>query len=126
MVKVLLLVCIAAVLLVFVKQARPEFSVLLKIAILTSIALLAFTGIQRCTEEFAEIFQFTQWNSLYFTAMLKMLGLCITAQITENICKDCGETALASIVETAAKCAILLVVLPVAKELVIICLGWLQ
>ncbi|MGN0570576.1 MAG: SpoIIIAC/SpoIIIAD family protein [Candidatus Fimenecus sp.] len=126
MLKLLLLVCIAAVLLTFVKQLRPEISVLLKFAVLIAILLLVMSGIQRCAESFSEIFRLANINSAYFTVMLKMLGLCITAQIAENICKDCGETALASTVETAAKCAILLVVLPVAKELVTICLGWLQ
>ncbi len=127
MVKVLLLVCVSVVLLVFVKQTRPEFSIFLRVGVLLGIAFLTLNGLQRCAEAFSEIFQSVDGTySAYFTAMLKMLGLCITAQIAENICKDCGETALASIVETAAKCAILLIVLPIAKELVTVCLGWLQ
>lgn len=126
MLKVVFLVCIAVILLTFVKYERAEFAILLKMAVLTAILLLVIGILQRCADGFAEIFALTDIPSSYVTVMLKMLGLCITAQIAENICKDCGESALASTVETAAKCAILLVALPVAKELVTICLGWLQ
>ena len=126
MLKILFLVCIAVIVLTFVKHEQAEFGVLLKMAALTAILLLVFGILQRCADGVSEIFALADIPVSYFTVMLKMLGLCITAQIAENICKDCGESALASTVETAAKCAILLVALPVAKELVTICLGWLQ
>lgn len=126
MLKILILVIFGVVLLSFIKQFRPEFSVLLKFGIIAAVALYLFDGIMRASEGLQGVFELAETNSVYFSAMLKMLGLCITAQIAENVCKDCGETALAGTVETAAKIFILLVALPAAKELVTVCLGWLQ
>lgn len=126
MLKIVFLVCIAVVLLAIIKQARPEFSLLLKFAVLAAIFLLVIHMIERSAGDIEALFSLADINVSYFSVMLKMLGLCITAQLAENICKDCGENALASVVETAAKCSILLVALPIAKELVTICLGWLQ
>lgn len=126
MLKIVFLVCIAVVLLAIIKQVRPEFSLLLKFAVLAAIFLLVIHMIERSAGDIEALFSLADINVSYFSVMLKMLGLCITAQLAENICKDCGENALASVVETAAKCSILLVALPIANELVTICLGWLQ
>lgn len=126
MLKIVFLVCVTVVLLTVLKQTQTEFALFLKFSVLAVICLLIIRMVQQSTDSFSEIFTLANINVSYFTVMLKMLGLCITAQITENICKDCGENALASTVEIAAKCSILLVALPIAKELVTICLGWLQ
>ncbi len=54
------------------------------------------------------------------TVMIKALGIALFSQITAEICKDCGETVFASRVELAAKINILLLALPLIKEIVVI------
>lgn len=55
--------------------------------------------------------------SLYFFAVLKALGIGITAQTAADICRDSGEGAVASKLEFAAKVGILLLGLPVVREI---------
>lgn len=55
--------------------------------------------------------------SLYFSAVLKALGIGITAQTAADICRDIGEGAVASKLEFAAKVGILLLGLPVVREI---------
>ena len=55
--------------------------------------------------------------SLYFSAVLKALGIGITAQTAADICRDSGEGAVASKLEFAAKVGILLLGLPVVREI---------
>ena len=54
------------------------------------------------------------------TVMIKALGIALFSQITAEICKECGETVFASRVELAAKINILLLALPLIKEIVVI------
>lgn len=55
--------------------------------------------------------------SLYFSAVLKALGIGITAQTAADICRDSGEGVVASKLEFAAKVGILLLGLPVVREI---------
>ena len=55
--------------------------------------------------------------SLYFSAVLKALGIGITAQTAADICRDSGEGAVASKLEFATKVGILLLGLPVVREI---------
>ena len=55
--------------------------------------------------------------SLYFSTVLKALGIGIAAQTAADICRDSGEGAVASKLEFAAKVGILLLGLPVVREI---------
>ena len=55
--------------------------------------------------------------SIYFSTVLKALGIGITAQTAADICRDSGEGAVASKLEFAAKVGILLLGLPVVREI---------
>ena len=54
----------------------------------------------------------------YFTALLKALGCAFTAQTAADICRDTGESALASKIELAGRVELLLIALPLATEVV--------
>ncbi|MGM9658504.1 MAG: SpoIIIAC/SpoIIIAD family protein [Eubacteriales bacterium] len=53
----------------------------------------------------------------YFTVLIKSLGVAVCCQITADICRDCGEGAAASKVELAGKIGILLLTLPLIKQI---------
>lgn len=122
-----IVLCLAAVLLlILLKQSRPEYAFLLKMAVLLLVLLSLFGGIGTAVNEFSALWQTVGTDNALLKVMLKALGLALTAQIASDICKDSGENALASAVELAGKLGIVLMALPVAAELVEICLGWLQ
>ena len=53
----------------------------------------------------------------YFTLMLKSLAISFCCKTSSEICKDCGETSLASKIELAGKAAIILISLPIVQQL---------
>lgn len=55
--------------------------------------------------------------SAYFTIMLKALGISACCRIGSEICRDSGENALASKVELAGKVGIVILSLPLVKQL---------
>ncbi len=126
MLKTIVLCLGAVLLLILLKQSRPEYAFLLKMAVLLLILLSLFGGISTASNKFSALWQAVGTDSALLKVMLKALGLALTAQIASDICRDSGENALSSAVELAGKLGIVLMALPVAAELVEICLGWLQ
>ncbi|MBQ4317379.1 MAG: hypothetical protein IJC20_03930 [Clostridia bacterium] len=53
----------------------------------------------------------------YFTLMLKALVVSFCCRMSAEICRDCGENTLASRVELAGKVGIVLISLPIVKQL---------
>ena len=56
--------------------------------------------------------------SLYIETILKAIGIAMISQTTSDICRDCGENAIAGRVEFAEKASIMLISLPVVKSLI--------
>ena len=50
--------------------------------------------------------------------LLKALGICLLTQLTADVCRDAGETALATHAEFAGKVALLLLILPLFVQIV--------
>lgn len=55
--------------------------------------------------------------SLYFSTILRALGIGIAVQSATDICRDNGENTIASKLEFAAKVGIILLGLPVIREI---------
>ena len=54
----------------------------------------------------------------YFNIILKVLGISFLVQIGADICRDLGEESIASKVEFAGKAVILVIVLPILKNII--------
>jgi len=53
----------------------------------------------------------------YITILLKSVGISLVASVASDICRDCGENTIAAQVEMLGKCEILLLSLPLLKEI---------
>ena len=107
--------CVCAT--VAVRAIRPDFAVFVGVASATVLLGAAVSAVAPVLGFVNEISGESGF-SVYMTTILKSLGICVLAQIVADICRDCGEGAVASRVEFCAKCAILLLGLPVVKSLV--------
>lgn len=56
-------------------------------------------------------------DSTYVAVLLKALGITYAATITQEICKSCGENGIAGYVEAVGKAEIVVICLPLIKEL---------
>lgn len=112
--------------LVFLKPARPEYAMLLRFALLLIVAAALLGGIGDVVSGTSALMSLVGENGEAVRVMLKALGLCLVAQIAGDLCKDSGEHTLAGVVELTAKLGVLIMMLPLAAQLVEMCLGWLQ
>jgi len=56
----------------------------------------------------------------YLLILFKSLGVCYISRFACDICRDCGENALASAAETAGRCAVLILSVPLFRDLSVI------
>lgn len=56
----------------------------------------------------------------YLLILFKSLGVCYISRFACDICRDCGENALAGAAETAGRCAVLILAVPLFRDLSVI------
>lgn len=57
-------------------------------------------------------------NSIYLGTVMKILGIAYLTELTAQICRDGGSTALALKIELAAKIAILVLAMPILLAII--------
>lgn len=82
-------------------------------AFLVLVALAVVSPVIELAKSSAE----TSGLSSYLTLLMKALGIALTTELCADICRDCGESALGSGIEFAGKAEILLLSLPLMKQI---------
>ncbi len=73
-------------------------------------------GVGEAVEELRDLFG-ESGISRYADLMLRALGLSLLSAICADLCRDCGEGAVASGVEMAGKLSIVVLCLPLVREI---------
>lgn len=109
--------CLMGVLLLlFLRQSKPDFAPLVT---LTLCVMLGGVGIASLLPavDFMQELPLNESTAQSLTVMLKSLGLAFITQTTAEFCRDAGESAVASKVELIGRAEILLLCLPMLREL---------
>lgn len=111
------LAVISIALISVIKPQKPELA--LMVSIITGIIVLMFVA-SRITIIISYISNFADKanvNSVHLSLLLKIVGISYLAEFASQICKDAGETAIASKVELAAKVIIIAMSIPIVGSL---------
>ncbi len=108
---------LAASLTLLVRAYRPEMA--LQVAIVSGLIVLLlivgeFSGI---IDNLYSIAQQYGMETSYIGVLIKIIGIAYVAQFAADICKDAGESSMASKVELGGRIMILAAVLPAAVSL---------
>lgn len=106
----------ATALSVLLRQYRPEDSLLLSIGCGVGILIWLLEELAPLAEQIRHL------SSMAFSGeapeiLLRSLGICLITQIACDTCRDAGEGAIASRLETAGKAAMLLLAAPMFTQL---------
>ena len=115
----------ALILSLFLKDYNKSVSLILVLFASALLFFKAIGSIGQITDTLKEITDNAGELSSYLKLMLKALGIALITQITADICRDCGETALAGQTEVVAKIVIVAMILPLFEEVVKIISGLL-
>jgi len=108
---------ISAILVVIIKQYKPEFALVLSIisAILILVAIVSY--ISPIISEIKNMMNSASIDLRYITALIKGIGICYITQFASDTCKDAGQISLSSKIELIGRVAICISALPLYREL---------
>ena len=106
---------------VFIRQYRPEYTMLLRFSAIIIIIFLLLDEAKPLLEEFNEIFNQFNISTDNLRLLLKVGLVAILSDFLIDTLKDSGDNSLAGIVAVASRIVIISLSLPVLKGIIMIC-----
>lgn len=113
-----ILCIVGAVLGLMIKKNTPEMALLLSVAV-GGIILLSL--LQEAGEIWNFLWDLTKRTGVpqaVFSPLMKTVGIAIVTKIGSDLCRDAGESAMASLVETAGAICAILAALPLLQSVI--------
>lgn len=104
---------VATILIVLLKEDKPEIALQISIVIGAIIFLLMLGKIISVVDVLKSLAQKASIDMIYMSEVLKIVGIAYIAEFGAQICRDAGSSSTASKIEFAAKIMILLLSLPI-------------
>ena len=108
----------AALLAVLLRQHCREQSMMLSIAACGAVLYGALAYAAPLIDSVQEIFVSAGISESYITLIFKATAVCMITQITCELCRDCGESAIASAAELWGRGAVAFLTLPMIRTLI--------
>lgn len=96
-----------------VKGYKPEFATYVVITTVLVIFIMVIYKLTPVFEFLSEIYNQLSYGRNFFPIIIKVLAVAYIADFTAQICRDSGETAIASKVELGGKVMIFYLAIPV-------------
>ena len=109
---------VALVIVIILKQYRPEFAIYTCIIAGVLILVLTMEKITGIINLLKSISDKTYINKQFLGILLKITGIAIITEFAVSICKDSGETAIANKVDFGGKVLIMSMSVPILTSLV--------
>lgn len=107
----------AAVLAVFIKNWKPELAIQVSLVAAVIIFLMVLPYLKAVVLMFQDISGQIGLESKYLSLVLKVVGIAYVVQFAAELCRDAGETSVASKIEFAGKVIIMTLSMPVVYNL---------
>ena len=117
-IKIIGIAFIAVIIIVILKQYRPEFAIYASILAGVLILSLASDTLSGIIDMIQSISSKTNINNDFLIILIKITGIAILTEFAVSICKDAGETAIASKVDVGVKILIISLSIPIINALI--------
>ena len=101
-----------------VKQYRPELGLLVSIAAGCVILLAVLSKFTPVIEQLKSLVYNSGIKKEYLSIMIKSLGICYLTQFASDICNDFGQTSLASKIELCGRVTLAVLSMPLMITLI--------
>ena len=108
---------VALVIVIILKQYRPEFAIYTSIIAGVLILVLTMEKITGIINLLKSISDKTYINKQFLGILLKITGIAIITEFAVSICSDAGEKAVASKIEIGSKVIIITMSIPIVSSL---------
>ena len=108
---------IALIIIVIVKQYRPEFVLYVSLAAGVLILVLIMDKMGAIIDLLTTLSNKTTLNNEFLVLLIKITGIAFLTEFAVSICKDSGETAIANKVDLGGKVIIISMSIPIIASL---------
>lgn len=122
-IQIVALSIIAAMLIVLIRQHRPEIALQMSIVTGLLILLIVIVKIASILEELHRFSNRMSIDTAYISTVFKIVGIAYIAEFGAQVCKDAGEGSIASKIELAGKIIILMLAVPILMALMELIVG---
>ena len=108
---------VALILIIILKQYKPEFAIYVSLLAGALILVLIFSKISGIIELINNLTNKISIHKEFVTLLIKITGIAILTEFAVSICKDSGETAIASKVDMGGKVIMVSMTIPIMAGL---------
>ena len=107
---------VGTVLALILGQYRPEFRMLVTAAVTLLLMAMVLEQLSPVLEQLRSTMELTGLTGDYAAVLFKAVGICLLTQLAGDVCRDSGESSIASKIELTGRAAILLTAMPLIQE----------
>ena len=108
---------VATVIIIILRNQKPEIAVQASIVTGAVIFMLLASKLSAVIDLLESYADRADIKPVYFTTVLKITGIAYIAEFGAEVCKDAGESAIASKIELAGKLTIVVLAVPIVTSL---------
>ena len=108
---------ISLIIIIIIKQYRPEFTIYISITAGILIITLCMDKLSGIINILTTLSNKTGLNSEYLYILLKITGIAILTEFAVSICNDAGESAIATKIDLGGKIIIISISIPIIVAL---------
>ena len=116
-IKIIGIALTALIIIILLKQYKPEFVIYVSLIAGALILFLVVDELSGIVSLIQSIADKASINSQFLSILLKITGIAFLSEFAVSICKDSGETAIASKVELGSKIIIISMSIPIISTL---------
>lgn len=116
-IKIIGIALIALIIIIMLKQYRPEYAIFISLltgALILLLVMDKLTGIINLIQSIQDKFSI---NTQFIALLIKITGIAFLSEFAVSICKDSGEAAIASKIELGSKIIIISMSIPIISSL---------
>lgn len=117
-IKIAVLGIVCSLLVMYLKNLKPEYGQLLLLAVGVVLSFFAFAYLKNMAELLEELTGRITLQKSYLTVLLKMIGIAYVCEFASNLCKDAGCQTIAGQVEMIGKLSMLFISAPIVTSLI--------
>ena len=108
---------VALILIIILKQYKPEFTIYASIIAGAIILFMVISKLSAIVALLTNLSNKTGVGSEFLKILLKITGIAILTEFAVSICKDSGESAIASKIDLGGKIIIISISIPIITAL---------
>ena len=108
---------IALIIIIILKQYRPEFVIYVSIIAGVIILILIMDKVSAIIDLLTSLSNKTVINNEFLVLLIKITGIAFLTEFSVSICKDSGETAIANKIDIGGKVLIISMTIPIIASL---------